>query len=233
MSAAALFFRLRLPDFSGPSGFYGRVARRGFGRGLAAAFFSGQPARFSFSARSLFRACSLSLFARSRVTGAGRFRRVSESADGAVPAAPADFFRAVGFLRTGCPAGLRSWAGCRPFTRPRLLFPGWATSPQTGVCVSRVGCAASPSPWCPFRCSRACRERQVLRVRVSGPNVGGRYRRIQLSSEGLSRKASRRALSSGRIYPSAAATSTSASRLQRLWFVTPASRRRSSPRRIP
>ena len=135
MSAAALFFRLRLPDFSGPSGFYGRVARRGFGRGLAAAFFSGQPARFSFSARSLFRACSLSLFARSRVTGAGRFRRVSESADGAVPAAPADFFRAVGFLRTGCPTGLRWWAGCRPFTRPRMLFS------RVGRLHRRPGCA--------------------------------------------------------------------------------------------
>ena len=233
MSAAALFFRLRLPDFSGPSGFYGRVARRGFGRGLAAAFFLRATcpvflfSPFTFPSLFSFPVCTLS-GNRSRSVSPG-FRIGGRGCSGCACRLPG---RRV--FTDGLPGGA-SVVGWLPpvYAAALAVFLGRATSPQTGVCVSRVGCAASPSPWCPFRCSRACRERQVLRVRVSGPNAGGRYRRIQLSSEGLSRKASRRALSSGRIYPSAAATSTSASRLQRLWFVTPASRRRSSPRRIP
>lgn len=213
--------------------------------GLAAVFFSGLPCPdFPFqsvpplacSAIGLVppRACStpglshlrarpvlFPWFAPSRVTGAGRFSPGFRISGRGLFGLRLPISRAVGFLRTDL-GELRPWAGCRPFTRPRVLF-----SRRVGRfhrCRARVSVRRACREW---------QERQVLRVRVSGPKAGGRYRRIQLSSAGLSRKASRRALSSGRIYPSAAATSTSASRLQRLWFLTPASRRRSSPRCIP
>ena len=150
MSAAALFFRLRLPTFSGPSGFYGRVARRGFGRGLAAAFFLRATcpvflfSPFTFPSLFSFPVCTLS-GNRSRSVSPG-FRIGGRGCSGCACRLPG---RRV--FTDGLPGGASAVGWLPPVYAAALaVFPGRATSPQTGVCVPRVGCAASPSPWCRF-----------------------------------------------------------------------------------
>ena len=68
---------------------------------------------------------------------------------------------------------------------------------------------------------------EVFHVRVYG------YSLIQLSSEGLSRKARMRSFQPGPMRPSSSATSTRTSRLQREWFSVFAAAMRSRPRFIP
>ena len=68
---------------------------------------------------------------------------------------------------------------------------------------------------------------EVFHVRVCG------YYLIQLSSEGLSRKARMRSFQPGPMRPSSSATSTRTSRLHKEWFSVFAAAMRSRPRFIP